>query len=98
MCGARVGGRSLDGVDTGAEAVIEGVVRAGGSPVAGAYVRLLDTGGEFTAEVPTDADGAFRLFARPGRWTVRVLAPGREPAQRAVVADTGAVATLDVDV
>ena len=39
-----------------------------GEPVVG-YVRLLDGGGEFTAEVPTSATGQFRFFAAPGTWT-----------------------------
>ena len=35
----------------------------------GAYVRLLDSSGEFTAEVPTSATGHFRFFAADGNWT-----------------------------
>jgi hypothetical protein len=53
--------------------VITGVVQAGGAPVAGAYVRLLDASGEFTAEVVTSAAGQFRFFAAPGTWTLRAL-------------------------
>jgi Protein of unknown function (DUF1416) len=61
-------------VDLAKETVIAGVVRAdGGEPVAGAYVRLLDATGEFTAEVVTSAAGQFRFFAAPGRWTLRAL-------------------------
>ena len=41
--------------------------------MAGAYVRLLDGTGEFTAEVVTSATGDFRFFAAPGNWTVRAL-------------------------
>jgi hypothetical protein len=63
-----------DGIPTGAT-VIQGLVYAGESPVAGGYVRLLDSGGEFTAEVVTSATGQFRFYARPGDWTVR-LVPG----------------------
>ena len=61
------------GVDVEKETVIAGVVRAGDTPVAGAYVRLLDAGGEFTAEVVTSAAGHFRFFAAPGTWTLRAL-------------------------
>ena len=43
------------------------------APVAGAYVRLLDATGEFTAEVVTSAAGQFRFFAAPGTWTLRAL-------------------------
>jgi Protein of unknown function (DUF1416) len=61
------------GVDIEKETVITGVVRAGAEPVSGAYVRLLDATGEFTAEVVTSAAGQFRFFAAPGTWTLRAL-------------------------
>ena len=61
------------GVDVEKETVISGVVRAGDEPVGGAYVRLLDATGEFTAEVVTSAAGQFRFFAAPGTWTLRAL-------------------------
>lgn len=61
-------------VDLEKETVITGVVQAaGGEPVAGAYVRLLDRTGEFTAEVVTSPAGQFRFFAAPGTWTLRAL-------------------------
>jgi len=60
-------------VDLEKETVITGEVRAGDEPVAGAYVRLLDASGEFTAEVVTSQAGQFRFFAAPGRWTLRAL-------------------------
>jgi hypothetical protein len=60
-------------VDVEKETVITGVVRAGEDPVGGAYVRLLDATGEFTAEVVTSAAGRFRFFAAPGNWTLRAL-------------------------
>jgi Protein of unknown function (DUF1416) len=60
-------------VDLEKETVITGVVRSGDAPVEGAYVRLLDSTGEFTAEVVTSAAGQFRFFAAPGTWTVRAL-------------------------
>jgi hypothetical protein len=62
------------GVDLAKETVITGVVStAAGEAVAGAYVRLLDATGEFTAEVVTSPTGVFRFFAAPGSWTVRAL-------------------------
>ena len=73
MCGAPVGGLSLEGVDVAAETVIQGLVVQGDEPVPAAYVRLLDGAGEFTAEVVASATGRFRFFARPGDWTLRVL-------------------------
>jgi hypothetical protein len=62
------------GVDLEKETVITGVVRNGdGEAVGGAYVRLLDASGEFTAEVVSSPEGVFRFFAAPGSWTLRAL-------------------------
>ncbi|MFB9238952.1 DUF1416 domain-containing protein [Plantactinospora siamensis] len=61
-------------LDLEKETVITGVVSAeSGEAVAGAYVRLLDSTGEFTAEVVTSPAGQFRFFAAPGSWTLRAL-------------------------
>ncbi|MEV8513343.1 DUF1416 domain-containing protein [Dactylosporangium sp. NPDC051484] len=60
-------------VDVEKETVITGVVSSGEGPVGGAYVRLLDSTGEFTAEVVTSPAGQFRFFAAPGNWTLRAL-------------------------
>ena len=97
-CGAVVGGRSLDGVDVTKEAIIQGQVLRSGEPVGNAYVRLLDSQGEFTAEVPTDDAGQFRFFAADGRWTLRTLAPKADPTDRQVVAQVGSVAEVDISV
>ncbi len=96
MCAATKGGLSLADVDVTKEAVIQGRVLRGGNPVAGAYVRLLDSGGEFTAEVPTSATGHFRFFAGDGSWTLRTLAPGAS-VDRQVVAARGKVVELDIE-
>ena len=54
--------------------MITGIVsNAEGEAVGGAYVRLLDSTGEFTAEVVTSPQGVFRFFAAPGSWTLRAL-------------------------
>ncbi len=98
MCGATKGGLSLDGVDVATQAVIQGQVLRGDEPVGSAYVRLLDSGGEFTAEVPTSATGHFRFFAAPGTWRLRTLAPQSEPVEREVVARYGEVAEVAVAV
>ena len=62
------------GVDLQKETVITGIVsNAEGEAVGGAYVRLLDSTGEFTAEVVSSPEGVFRFFAAPGSWTLRAL-------------------------
>ena len=73
MCGAPAQTLDLEGIDVAKESIVQGTVSQGGSPVGGAYVRLLDSTGEFTAEVQTSASGAFRFFAAPGSWTLRTL-------------------------
>lgn len=61
-------------VDLEKETVITGILTtADGEAVGGAYVRLLDSTGEFTAEVVTSPEGVFRFFAAPGKWTLRAL-------------------------
>ena len=61
-------------VDLEKETVITGIVSTGdGDAVGGAYGRLLDSSGEFTAEVVTSPEGVFRFFAAPGSWTLRAL-------------------------
>ena len=61
-------------VDLAKETVITGrVVNSSGEAVGGAFVRLLDSSDEFTAEVVASATGDFRFFAAPGFWRVRAL-------------------------
>jgi hypothetical protein len=97
-CGAPVGGAATTGLNLGNESVIEGTVARADSPVTGAYVRLLDTSGEFTAEVPSEAYGSFRFFARPGDWTLRTLAPRAGSVDTDVTARQGEVVRVDVRV
>ena len=74
MCGAPPQTPTLPpNVDITKETVIYGTVSKGDAPVPGAYVRLLDSTGEFTAEVLTSATGDYRFFAAPGEWTLSVL-------------------------
>ncbi|MGI3782453.1 MAG: DUF1416 domain-containing protein [Janthinobacterium lividum] len=78
MCGAPAQAPSLPAhIDLSKETVIYGkVVAADGAEIAGAYVRLLDSTDEFTAEVVTSATGDFRFYAAPGKWTLSVLSRG----------------------
>lgn len=100
-CGARPGGPSTDGIDLSKQTVIQGqIIRDGiddavpnGTPVSNGHVRLLDATGEFTAEVPTNAEGQFRFFASPGVWTLVVQAPGAR-AEKKIVAERGDVTDL----
>ena len=73
-CAAPEQGSELPaGVDIAEQSVVQGKVCVGAEPVAGAFVRLLDSTGEFTAEVVTSPAGDFRFYAAPGSWTVRAL-------------------------
>ena len=94
MCGAKAGGPDASTIKPG-ETTIQGQVTRNGEPVSG-YVRLLDSTGEFTAEVPTSATGHFRFFAGEGDWTLRTLAPQADPVDRAVHAEVGSVAEVTV--
>ena len=101
-CGARPGGPSLDGVDLSKQTVIQGqIIRDGiddavpnGTAVSNGHVRLLDATGEFTAEVPTNAEGQFRFFASPGTWTLLVQAPGARVEKRVVAVQGSASDTV----
>ncbi|MGA9493716.1 MAG: DUF1416 domain-containing protein [Mycobacterium sp.] len=75
MCSAPKQGQTLPAsVDLEKETVITGrVVDGSGQAVGGSFVRLLDSSGEFTAEVVASATGDFRFFAAPGSWTLRAL-------------------------
>jgi hypothetical protein len=73
-CAAPEQGTDLPaGVDVADQSIVQGKVCVGTEPVGGAFVRLLDSTGEFTAEVVTSAAGDFRFYAAPGAWTVRAL-------------------------
>lgn len=90
MCAAPEQGRTLPAeVNLKKETVITGrVVDGAGQSVGGAFVRLLDSAQEFTAEVVASAGGDFRFFAAPGTWTVRALS--RVGTGHATVAPSGA--------
>ncbi|GAA3366725.1 DUF1416 domain-containing protein [Saccharopolyspora gregorii] len=80
------------------QVVVTGKVRSGaGSGSGGAFVRLLDATGEFTAEVVSSAEGDFRFYAAPGSWTVRALHPRRQGPVGRVRVRSG-VAPVDIAV
>src|SRR5947209_20437073 len=88
MRGATPQAGGLGGVALATQTVIQGSVWHDGAPVAGAYVRLLDSTDEFTAEVVTSPEGEFRFFAAPGNWKVRSLAPVGK-GEQVISADVG---------
>jgi hypothetical protein len=96
MCGAKPGGPDAAADTTTGETTIQGSVTRDGEPVTG-YVRLLDSTGEFTAEVPTSATGQFRFYAAEGTWTLRALVPGGT-ADRKVVAQRGGLTEVTITV
>lgn len=88
MCGAPEQTAELPpGTDLSRHTVLTGRVLSGGEPASGAFVRLLDGSGEFTAEVVASASGGYRFFAGPGDWTVRAL--HRSGSGEAAVAAAG---------
>jgi hypothetical protein len=98
-CGAQAGGAPVSAAaDAGTQAVVQGRVTRNGAAVPVGYARLLNSGGDFVAEVPLGEDGRFRFFAAPGSWTLRVLAPGDVRAERLVSADVGKITELEVAV
>ena len=98
-CGAPAGGAPVSAAtDAGTQAVVQGRVTKNGAAVPVGYARLLNSGGDFVAEVPLGEDGRFRFFAAPGSWTLRVLAPGDVRAERLVSADVGKITELEVAV
>ena len=98
-CGAPVGGAPVAAAtNPGSQAVIQGHITMNGTPVPVGYARLLNSGGDFVAEVPLGADGGFRFFAATGTWTLRVLAPGGVRAERTVAASIGQVTDVEVAV
>ncbi len=92
MCGAPPQAPELPAhVDLTKETVIYGKVVREGAEVPSAYVRLLDSGGDFTAEVVTSATGDFRFYAAPGRWTLSVLTRGAAGRKDVVALEPGLV-------
>ncbi len=92
MCGAPAQAPTLPAnVDITKETVIYGAVAKDDAPVAGAYVRLLDSTGEFTAEVVTSATGDYRFFAAPGSWTLSVMHHSGSARRPVVATEPGLV-------
>jgi Protein of unknown function (DUF1416) len=98
MCGASDQDQDLPpGTDLSRHTVLAGTVCLAGEPTGGAFVRLLDGTGEFTAEVVSSASGAFRFFAGPGSWTIRALHRSGK-GETAVTADGPGLFTVAVAV
>jgi hypothetical protein len=72
-CAAPVQTATPADLDTKGQVVLAGKVTGTDGPVGGAFVRLLDAGGDFTGEVVSSPEGDFRFYAAPGSWTVRAL-------------------------
>ncbi|MFD2417896.1 DUF1416 domain-containing protein [Amycolatopsis pigmentata] len=72
-CGAPVQTATPADLDTRGQVVVAGRVTGDGGPLGGAYVRLLNSDGEFAGEVQASGDGDFRFYAAPGSWVVRAL-------------------------
>jgi hypothetical protein len=85
------------GTDLSKHTVVVGTVRTAEEPVGGAFVRLLDGTGEFTAEVVSSASGNFRFFTAPGTWTVRALHRSGN-GEATVTANTPGLYTVTVTV
>jgi hypothetical protein len=96
-CGAPAGGIKIT-EGAGNQAIVQGHVTSGGSPVPSGYARLLNADGEFVAEVPLGEGGEFTFYAAPGDWTLRVLAPGGIRAERVVSAQIGKITELELAV
>ena len=94
-CGAPAGGVTITADAASKEAVVEGRVLRGATPVTTGYARLRGTGDEFVAEVPLGDDGGFRFFAAPGEWVLRVLAPGDVRLEQEVTADIGQITKVE---
>jgi len=103
VCGAPEQTQELPpGTDLGKHTVLAGTVligtgRTAGEPLGGAFVRLLDGTGEFTAEVVSSASGQFRFFAAPGTWTIRALHHSGT-GERSLTADAPGLFPADVTV
>lgn len=99
MCSAPKQGLTLPaGVNFEKETVITGrVVDGSGQAVGAAFVRLLDSSNEFTAEVVASATGDFRFFAAPGTWKLRALSPAGN-GDASVAASGAGIHEVDVKV
>jgi len=78
--------------------VLKGRVIREGTPVDGAYVRLIGPAGEFVNEQRTLEEGAFIFHLAPGAWTLDWTAPGRTGSQKTVELADGQVAELDLEI
>jgi hypothetical protein len=80
------------------ETSIVGVVRSGGKPADGAYVRLLDASRDFVGEIRANVNGRFVFFVAPGDWVLVVLVPGHDRTEHTVTVAQGEEIEVEVDV
>ena len=79
-----------------AATIVQGTVRRGGAPLAGAYVQVLDVDGAFTGERRTAADGRYRFHLVPGRWSIVAFAHGAERTVHDLTLSDGEERDLEV--
>ena len=77
---------------------LRGTVRLRGTPVEGAYVRLLGPSGEFTAELRTDESGTFLFYPSEGSWTLLGIAAGGRRVERHVEMSAGRTVEVDLEI
>ncbi len=86
------------GLDVGKETVISGrVIDDSGQLVGGAFVRLLDSSDEFTAEVVASR-GYFRILAAPGSWTVRAWSTIIGSGDAAITIESPGIHEVDIKI
>jgi hypothetical protein len=76
---------------------ISGTISKEGTPLGGAYVRLVGPSGEFVAEEYTSDDGAFSFHVVDGTWRLEVRAAHSETSAKDVEV-SGSDASIAIEV
>lgn len=77
---------------------LKGVVKRGGEPLAGCYVRLLGPTGDFVGEHRTRASGTFKFNLASGTWKLVWFMPGGARGERDIQIADGDQVDLEVPV